>query len=67
MRVIFYVLLALFATASLSSCGTKGRLKTPTQMEQQEQKKAKKEAEEKAKAEKEAKEKAAQSTPTETK
>jgi len=66
-RVLLYAFLALFTAATLSGCGTKGKLKTPSQVEQQEQKKAKKEAEEKAKAQKEKQENVQPPATTETK
>jgi predicted small lipoprotein YifL len=52
MRVILQLGMALILAMNLSACGTKGKLKTPTQVEQLEQKKAHKakEAEEKKKA-----------------
>ncbi len=55
---VFHIFILLLASLSLSSCGVKGNLKTPTQIEAQAAKKAQKEEEKKAKeAEVEAKEK----------
>ncbi len=44
---ILSLFLLLFAAINLSACGTKGSLKTPTQVEQEKAKKAKKEADKK--------------------
>lgn len=58
-RYLQWLMVVLLA-ANLAACGTKGSLKTPTQMEHDAQKKAKKEADKKKKeeAEKAAKEEA---------
>ena len=56
MRQWIYALMLATLACNLSACGTKGKLKSPSQIEAEEQKKARKEEKEKATQEEKAKE-----------
>ncbi len=53
MRNIFYIFLSLSLLVTVTACGVKGKLKTPSQIEEQAAKKAKQENDKKAKEAKE--------------
>lgn len=43
-KLLYSIIISSFVLTPLSSCGTKGKLKTPSQIEEQAAKKARKEA-----------------------